>query len=100
MLRLNNDNLQHGTVTLNKLPVMQRLMDHILRSTEVCDDFPAPLTVGEVWETISAPGGPSRNFVMEFYSDQLDNPDCPIPARRFGKYFAFAFRKRDSANAY
>jgi hypothetical protein len=71
-----------------------------LNSNVQTEDFAMPMSVGEAWESMTAPGGEARRFNKEFYSDQLENADCPIPARRPGKCIAIAFRKRDSAIAF
>jgi hypothetical protein len=79
-------NLRPGSIQEDKLPLMERLMTHVLRSDAETEDFSIPMCVPEVWDALTRPGNAVRGFNMEFYSDQLDNPDCPIPARRAGKF--------------
>jgi hypothetical protein len=77
-------NMQPGSISGDKLPLMERLMEHILRSDAETEDFSMPMCVPEVWDALSQPGNAVRGFNMEFYSSELDKPDCPVPARRAG----------------
>jgi hypothetical protein len=77
-------NMKPSSISEEKLPLMEELMGHILRSNAETDDFSMPMCVAEVWDTLTRPGSETRRFNMEFYSEQLDKPDCPIPARRAG----------------
>jgi hypothetical protein len=88
-------NLRPGSIHEDKLPLMERLMTHVLRSDAETEDFSIPMCVPEVWDALTRPGNAVRGFNMEFYSDQLDEPDCPIPARRSGKSIANAIRNCD-----
>jgi hypothetical protein len=88
-------NCSAGSLEEDKLLVMRSLKEHILCSNAETEDFSIPMCVPEVWDAMIRPANAITGFIMEFYSDQLDEPSCPIPARRSGKSIASAIRKCD-----
>jgi hypothetical protein len=99
VLQLRSAQLAHGSLDAGRVPLMERLLDYVLDSDVEVEDFSAPMSVGMAWELMRSRQGKARGFNMEFYSDKLRLPDCPIPASRPGKYHANARRKRVIANA-
>ena len=91
--------MAHGSLDEERVPRMERLLDYVLNLDVEVEDFSVPMSVGMAWELMRSRQGKARGFNMEFYSDKLRLPDCPIPASRPGKYYAIAYRKRVIANA-